>query len=67
MITQNTIEKIRTHIDIVDVIGQYVKLKKQGTSHRGLCPFHQEKHASFSVSKSKGIYKCFSCQEAGDA
>ncbi|MGL4529626.1 MAG: DNA primase, partial [Citrobacter freundii] len=67
MIKSITIEKFRSHIDIVDVIGQFVKLKKQGTSHRGLCPFHQEKHASFSVSKSKGIYKCFSCQEAGDA
>ena len=66
MITQNTIEKIRNHMDIVDVIGQFIKLKKQGTSHRGLCPFHQEKHPSFSVSKSKGIFKCFSCQEAGD-
>ena len=67
MINQQTIDKIKHHTDIVSVISQFVKLTKKGTSYRGLCPFHQEHHPSFSVSPSKGIYKCFSCGETGDA
>lgn len=67
MITQQTIEKIKHHTDIVAVIAQFVKLTKKGTSYRGLCPFHEEHNPSFSVSPSKGIYKCFSCGETGDA
>ena len=66
MINQQTIEKIKHHTDIVAVISQFVKLTKKGTSHTGLCPFHGDKHPSFSVSPSKGVYKCFSCGEAGD-
>ncbi|MGL5919893.1 MAG: DNA primase, partial [Bacteroidales bacterium] len=50
----------------VAVISQFVKLTKKGTSYIGLCPFHGDKHPSFSVSPTKGIYKCFSCGEGGD-
>ncbi|MGL4333121.1 MAG: CHC2 zinc finger domain-containing protein, partial [Bacteroidales bacterium] len=61
MINQTTIEKINSLTDIVAVISQFVKLTKKGTSYIGLCPFHGDKHPSFSVSPTKGIYKCFSC------
>lgn len=67
MIKHETIEKINSHTDIVEVISQFVKLTRKGTSYIGLCPFHADKHPSFSVSSTKGIYKCFSCGEAGDA
>ncbi|MGL5410138.1 MAG: DNA primase, partial [Shewanella sp.] len=67
MINEQTIEKIKRHTDIVAVITPFVKLTKKGTSFRGLCPFHEERNPSFSVSPAKGIYKCFSCGETGDA
>ncbi|MGL5317525.1 MAG: CHC2 zinc finger domain-containing protein, partial [Bacteroidales bacterium] len=67
MINEQTIEKIHSQTDIAAVIGQFVKLSRKGTSYRGLCPFHEERNPSFSVSPAKGIYKCFSCGEAGDA
>ena len=66
MINQETIDKIKQVTDPVSVISQFVKLARKGTSYRGLCPFHQEQNASFSVLPSKGIYKCFSCGETGD-
>ena len=53
--------------DIVDVISEFVTLRKRGTSYTGLCPFHDDKTPSFSVSPSKGVYKCFACGEAGNA
>jgi DNA primase len=52
--------------DIVKIIGQYVKLSKNGKDHSGLCPFHNEKTPSFKVSETKGIYKCFGCGEGGN-
>lgn len=67
MIDRNTIEKIRARADIAGVVGQFVKLRKQGSSYRGLCPFHDDKHPSFSVSPARGLFKCFSCNESGDA
>ena len=60
------IEEIRSANDIVDVISSYVKLKKQGSSYFGLCPFHNEKSPSFSVSPDKQMFYCFGCGEGGN-
>lgn len=65
MIDRATIGKIMDRADIVDVIGDFISLRKAGTSYKGLCPFHDDKTPSFSVSPSKGVYKCFSCGKAG--
>lgn len=67
MISQNTIQQILGHIDIVDIVGEFVKLKKRGASYLGLCPFHNEKTPSFTVSPSKEIYKCFGCGKSGNS
>lgn len=66
-ITQQSKEDIIHKADIVAVVGNYVKLKKQGANQVGLCPFHNEKSPSFTVTESKGIYKCFGCGKGGDA
>lgn len=66
MITQTTIQQILSRIDIIDVVGSYVKLKKRGTNYLGLCPFHNEKSPSFTVSPNKEIYKCFGCGKSGN-
>lgn len=55
------IEEIKANINIVDVISEYVSLKRQGRNYFGLCPFHNEKSPSFSVSESKQIFHCFGC------
>ncbi len=60
------IEEVRSRNDIVDVIGEYVKLKRAGSNYVGLCPFHNEKTASFSVSRSKQMYYCFGCHAGGN-
>ncbi|WP_026260160.1 DNA primase [Segetibacter koreensis] len=67
MITQNTIQQITNRIDIVEIIGEFVKLKKRGVNYLGNCPFHNEKSPSFTVSPSKEIYKCFGCGKSGNA
>ena len=67
MITQNTIQQILSRIDIVEIVGSFVKLKKRGTNYIGLCPFHNEKSPSFTVSASKEIYKCFGCGRSGNS
>ncbi len=60
------VEEIRQKNDIVDVISSYVKLQRKGSSHMGLCPFHNEKSPSFSVSASKQMYHCFGCGVGGN-
>lgn len=67
MITKETIEKVIDTARIEEVVGDFVDLKKRGTSLIGNCPFHNEKTPSFHVSVSKGIYKCFGCGVGGDA
>ena len=67
MIDRPTVDRILEATNIVDVISEYVSLRKAGTSYKGLCPFHDDRTPSFSVSPAKGVYKCFSCGEAGNA
>jgi len=67
MIKPESIENLKSIIDIVDVIGNYLQLKKQGSNYIALCPFHSEKTPSFVVSPAKQIYHCFGCGASGDA
>ena len=67
MITQNTIQQIQARIDVLDVVGAFVKLKKRGSNYLGLCPFHNEKTPSFTVSPAKEIFKCFGCGKSGNS
>lgn len=67
MIDSRTIDRIMDAANIVDVVSDFVTLRKSGMNYKGLCPFHDDRTPSFSVSPSKGIYKCFSCGKAGNA
>ena len=60
------IEEVRSSNNIVDIIGGYVRLQKKGSSYFGLCPFHNEKSPSFSVSPNKQMYYCFGCGAGGN-
>lgn len=67
VIDNSTIDRIYAAADIVEVIGDYITLKRQGVNYQACCPFHNEKTPSFVVSPSKGIFKCFGCGKAGNA
>ena len=67
LIPQSFISDLLNRVDIVDVVGTHVKLKKAGANYQGLCPFHQEKSPSFSVSPTKQFYHCFGCGAHGSA
>ncbi len=66
-IDKNTVDKIYDAVRIEEIVGDYVSLKRRGTNMMGLCPFHDEKTPSFTVSPAKGIYKCFGCGKGGNA
>ena len=66
-IPEDTIQQIRDRVDIADLVGRFVSLKKAGRSFKGLCPFHHEKTPSFVVSPDRGTYHCFGCGEGGNA
>jgi len=66
MISQQTIQQILSRIDIIEIVGGFIKLKKRGANYLGLCPFHGEKSPSFTVSPAKEIYKCFGCGRSGN-
>lgn len=67
MIDQQTLNRVYDAIKIEDVVGDYVDLQRRGANYVGLCPFHHEKTPSFTVSATKGLYKCFGCGEGGNA
>ena len=67
VISQNSIQQILSRIDIIEIVGAFVKLKKRGANYLGLCPFHNEKTPSFTVSPAKEIYKCFGCGRSGNS
>ena len=67
MIPQAFIDSLLQRVDVVDVVGAYVQLKKAGANYSGLCPFHTEKSPSFSVSPAKQFYHCFGCGAHGTA
>ena len=64
--SSDLIEEVISQNDIVEVISEYVTLKKSGRNYMGLCPFHREKSPSFCVSMDKQIFKCFGCSEGGN-
>jgi DNA primase len=66
MISQQNIQQILSRIDIIEIVGSFVRLKKRGANYLGLCPFHNEKSPSFTVSPAKEIYKCFGCGRSGN-
>jgi DNA primase len=66
-IPEHIVEQVRVHNDIVDVIGEHIKLTKAGKNFKGLCPFHHEKTPSFSVNQELGLYKCFGCGKSGNS
>lgn len=67
MIAKESIEQLKASLDIVDILGNYIELKKAGVNYSACCPFHNEKTASFMVSPAKGIYHCYGCGAGGDA
>ena len=67
MFDRDTIREVRQRTDLVQLIDEFVPLRRKGARHFGRCPFHQEKTASFSVSADVGLYFCFGCKATGDA
>ncbi len=66
MISEHTLNQIRDRLNLVDIVGEYVELKKSGQGFTGLCPFHNEKTPSFHVHPLKQVFKCFGCQKGGN-
>ena len=66
-LTPQVVGSVRDAIDIVEVVGDHVKLRRAGRRWQGLCPFHEEKTPSFSVDPARGLYYCFGCHAGGDA
>jgi DNA primase len=66
VIAEHTLNEIRDRLNLVDIVGEYVSLKKSGQGYTGLCPFHNEKTPSFHVSPVKQVFKCFGCQKGGN-
>lgn len=67
MISESSIELVKSTTQVQEVVSDFVKLKKHGANLTGICPFHTEKSPSFTVSATKQIYKCFGCGRSGDA
>ena len=67
MLPNGFIQELLARVDVVEIVGRHVQLKKAGANYKGLCPFHGEKSPSFTVSPSKQIYHCFGCGEHGNA
>lgn len=67
MIAKESIEQLKSRIDIVEILGNYIQLKRAGANYSACCPFHDEKTPSFMVSPAKGIYHCYGCGASGDA
>ncbi len=67
MITKDSIENLKNHLDVVDVVSQFIELKKSGANFKACCPFHGEDTPSFVVSPAKQIYHCFGCGVGGDS
>ena len=65
-ISKEIIQELKSSINIIDVVSNYVKLKKKGANYLGICPFHDDKHESLSVNPRKEIFKCFACNTSGD-
>jgi len=61
------VEEVKSKVDIVGLISEYVQLKKSGRNYKAICPFHSEKTPSFMVNSDRQIFKCFGCNEGGDA
>jgi DNA primase len=66
-IPDEIIQKVRDHVDVVELVGRSVSLKRAGRSYKGLCPFHDEKTPSFNVNPDRQSFYCFGCHEGGDA
>ncbi len=66
MISQETVDRVKSRMNAIRIIGEYVKLERRGRSHIGLCPFHKEKTPSFHVSDERNFYHCFGCSVSGD-
>src|SRR6185437_16519035 len=65
-ISPELLQKIKDAVNITEVVGEHVVLRKSGANYTGLCPFHQERSPSFSVSENKGLYHCYGCKKGGD-